>query len=101
MADTTRTPDSNPEEALIAFDDRTRLVLELRKQVREGTYRPDPQAIAEALMREWDLVGELLEEVDAPLPTVETAEARHATALDRFVVEPSQPDEEGQSAKAV
>ncbi len=100
MADTSRTPDSNPEEALVAFDDRTRRVLELQKQVREGTYRPEPQAIAEALMREWDLLGELTEEVAAPIPTVETAEARREAAEARFVVERSEPDQQNRSAWA-
>ncbi len=101
MADTSCTPDSNPEEALVAFDARTRRVLELRNQVREGTYRPDPQAIAEAMLREWDLVGGLIEAADAPLPAVETAEARRATANDRFVVEASQPGDEGRSSRAI
>lgn len=101
MADTNQTRTRNPQSELVAFDERTRRVMELRKQVREGTYRPDPQAIAEALMREWGLVGELLEEVAAPMPAVATAEDRRAAAVTRFVVGKTVVETAQQDAKAV
>lgn len=101
MADTTQTRTSNPDSALVAFDERTRRVMELRKQVREGTYRPGAAAIAAALMREWGLVGELLEEVPTPMPAVATTEDRRAAAVTRFVVGKSQNEREANAAKAV
>jgi len=101
MADTTQTRTSNPERAVVAFDERTRRVMELRKQVREGTYRLDPAAVATALMREWGLVGELLEEVPAPMPAIGTAEQRRAAATTRFVVGKTAAETQNATAKAV
>jgi hypothetical protein len=101
MADTAKTPSSNPEAAVVAFDERTRRVLELRKQVREGTYRPDPSAVAEALLREWELFSDLLDEAPALMPSVGTSMERRATAAGRFVVEPSERVDEADEAKAV
>ena len=101
MTDTPQTPDSNPENAIVAFDERTRRVMELRKQVREGTYRPDPEAIAAALMREWGLVGELLDEVAGPMPAVETANDRREAAANRFLVGKSAVESDEEDALAV
>jgi hypothetical protein len=53
MADTERKPQPTTTNDPMPFDERTRRVLELRRQIREGTYRPDPRAIAEALLEEW------------------------------------------------
>ncbi len=102
MADTAQTLSSNIQEAVVAFDERTRRVVELRKQVREGTYRPDPAVVAAALLREWGIVGELLEEVAEPMPSVSTADERRAAAVSRFVVgRTTAPAIEAESAKAV
>ena len=101
MTDTPQTPDSNPENAIVAFDERTRRVMELRKQVREGTYRPDPDAIAAALLREWGMVGELLEEVGSPMPAVETADDRREAASNRFLVGRSAVEGDEKDARAV
>lgn len=83
MADTALPPHRNSEMSVVAFDDRTRRVMELRKQIQEGTYRPDARAVAEAIMREWDLAGDMFEEV---APPVSTAAERRAAAMDRFVI---------------
>ena len=101
MADTTQTRNSNAGSALVAFDERTRRVLELRQQVREGAYRPDSAAVAESLMREWGLLGDLLEEVATPMPAVSTAGERRAAAVERFVVGKSAPAVESAEARAV
>ncbi len=86
MADTSRTPDSNQKEPL-ALDERTRRVLELRKQVREGRYRPDPRTVARAILAEWFAVGLELEQEEA-MPTVTTSSDRRRVA-ERFIVEPT------------
>lgn len=92
MADTTRTPDSTPSSEPIAFDKRTRRVMELRKQVQAGTYRPDAHDVARAILDEWAANG------DAPrpgpqAPPVATPAERKAAAA-RFMVEKS-PDSQG------
>lgn len=84
MADTDRKPQDHQAPEPMPFDERTRRVMELRKQIREGTYQPDPHAVAEALMREWGLMDELLEEPDGP------ADLRAAAA--RFIVPPGEPE---------
>ena len=86
MADTTRTPGSNSNEP-IAFDERTRRVLALRKQVREGTYRPDPTQVARAILSEWFAMGLELER-ETPMPAVHSAADRQQLA-GRFLVEKS------------
>ena len=100
MADTTQTRTSNSERPLVAFDERTRRVMELRRQVREGTYHPDPAAVATALMREWGFMDDLLEEVAEPMPAIETADERRAAAIDRFVIGKTATGPEATSAKA-
>lgn len=81
----------------VAFDERTRRVLELRKQVREGTYRPDAEAIARAIVDHWMAMDSPLEE-EAGLPAVETA-AERREAAGRFIVESGAGDEKpGQTA---
>ena len=69
----------------LAFDDRARRVLELRKQIREGTYRPDHREIAHAILDEWITAGDVVL-CDRTLPTVETA-ADLREAAGPFVVE--------------
>ena len=86
MADTTRTPGSNPKEP-IAFDERTRRVLELRRQVRAGMYRPDPELVAQAILSEWFAMGLELER-ETPVPSAATHAERQQLAS-RFVVEKS------------
>jgi len=53
MADTQSKPEVARETEPTPFDDRTHRVMELRRQIREGTYRPDSGEIARALLREW------------------------------------------------
>ena len=99
MPDTTRTPDSHTNEP-IAFDERARRVLELRRQVRAGKYRPDPELIARAILSEWFARGLELEREAAP-PTLETASERQKLA-GRFVVEksPAVSDDTGRERTA-
>lgn len=101
MADTTQTRTSNRERDIVAFDERTRRVMELRKQVREGTYRPEPSEIATAMLREWGFMSDLLEEVAEPMPAVATADERRAAAASRFVVGRTAKSIEQGAAKAV
>jgi hypothetical protein len=97
MPDTTRTPDSNEP---IAFDERTRRVLELRRRVRAGTYRPDPELVARAILSEWFALGLELEREAAP-PTLETA-AKRQNLAGRFLVEksPAVSDDTGRGLTA-
>ncbi len=92
MADTTRTPESTPSNEPIAFDERTRRVMELRKQVQAGTYRPDAHEIAKAILEEWSVNGDALRPEPPAIP-VETPSERQAAAA-RFVVEKT-PDSQG------
>ena len=94
MADTGRKPRRNPGSEPTPFDERTRRVLELRKQVREGTYRPDPEAIARALLCEWALAGDPLDE-----PALASSADLRALA-ERFVVAPGGPDEDTPAPEA-
>lgn len=97
MNTTDRPLDSNRGEP-IAFDERTRRVLELRKQIREGTYRPAARTIARAILQEWFQLGLELER-EAGRPVVETATERRQAAA-RFIVEPGVgPAEEAGSAR--
>ena len=84
MADTDRKPQDHQAPEPAPFDERTRRVMELRKQVREGTYQPDARVVAEALMREWGLMDELLEEPSSA-PDLRAAAAR-------FIVPPATPE---------
>jgi len=90
MADNMRTPDENPSEPL-AFDERTRRVLDLRKQIRAGTYSPDAKAVAEAMLSDWMAIGERMEAADI-LPHVESPSDRRA-AGERFVVAKSEVED--------
>ena len=92
MTDTLHTPECNSTEEPIAFDARTRRVLELRKQVREGSYRPDPQQIAVAILNEWLATPELSAN-DEAAPSIDSAEGRRTIGA-RFVVARSEPEEE-------
>ena len=83
MNDTARPPVHQPAEP-IAFDARTRRVLELRRQIREGTYRPDARAIARAILSHWFAVGLELEE-EADRPSVGSSKERREAGA-RFVV---------------
>jgi len=67
MADTGESPNSNNREPL-AFDERTRRVMELRQQVRDGAYRPAADDVALALLQEWSALATVTREpVQAPL----------------------------------
>ena len=73
MAGTSQSPNSNSNEP-VAFDERTRRVLELRRQVRAGLYQPDPEDVARAILHEWTAVGEDLAR-NPPPPTGATVKA--------------------------
>ncbi|MGE0600716.1 MAG: flagellar biosynthesis anti-sigma factor FlgM [Dehalococcoidia bacterium] len=81
----------------VAFDDRTRRVMELKKAVREGTYILDAEAVAKAMLSEWIANGEVTP-AGQELPSVESAEDRKAVGA-RFVVA-SDPREEDSAATA-
>ncbi len=87
MADTERKPQPPTASDPVPFDERTRRVLELRRQIREGTYRPDPRAIAEALLREWSWRGATVSESPAAAIDLRTVAAQ-------FVVPPAGPADE-------
>lgn len=88
MDDTARTPGHNFPAEPIAFDERTRRLMELRKQVREGTYRPDAEQVARAMLREWAQLGDTAGPRET-LIAVETACDR-MKAAERFVVHQSE-----------
>ncbi|MBE0608473.1 MAG: flagellar biosynthesis anti-sigma factor FlgM [Dehalococcoidia bacterium] len=90
MADTLPKPEVTRATEPAPFDDRTRRVMELRRQIREGTYRPDPEAIARALLREWALSGDLFAEPAVPEPA--DAARGFRAAAERFVVRPCARD---------
>ena len=85
MADTPGSPKRNLSTEPLPFDERTRRVLELRRLVREGLYRPDPHEVAAAMLREWLDLSELT--LDKPRPSVETPKERSVAAA-LFLVEP-------------
>jgi hypothetical protein len=99
MTDTARTPASNHAEP-IALDARTRRVLELKRQIREGTYRPDSKAIARAILSHWFAVGLELEN-EQSRPVVDTPQERREAAA-RFLVAKTEPERgsEGKAATA-
>lgn len=82
MADTGESLNSNNREPL-AFDERTRRVMELRKQVREGAYRPAAEAVAIALRREWSALATVTRE---PVPARVDADPDPASFAGRFMV---------------
>lgn len=90
MANSDNTLELTDTREPVAFDDRTRRVMELRKQVREGTYRPDPREIAAAILGEWIAIGDVVVR-DEELPTVESSADRKAVGK-RFVVAPGAPE---------
>lgn len=91
MADTIPKPEVTRATEPTPFDERTRRVMVLRKQIREGTYRPDSRAIARALLRVWAQSGDLLAGPGAPGPADVPGDFR-ATA-ERFVVRSGGPGE--------
>lgn len=97
MSDTARTPKNHETSEPVPFDERTRRVMELRKQVREGTYRPDAGEVARAMLGEWIASGEFTAE-EVPHPPVESADDRRLVAT-RFVVAPSKPMKESDSSQ--
>ena len=96
MAQNNETPASLPANEPVAFDDRIRRVMELKKQIREGTYRIDDEAIAKAILGEWISVGDIVIHDDVT-PVVETAAERKAVGA-RFVVAKDSPETESTSA---
>lgn len=92
MADTRPKPEVTRATEPTPFDDRTRRVMELQRQIREGKYRPDPEAIARALLREWAMAADLHAEPGAP--EAATLPGKFRAAAERFVVRPRTKDEE-------
>ncbi|MGE3073979.1 MAG: flagellar biosynthesis anti-sigma factor FlgM [Dehalococcoidia bacterium] len=84
MARDTEIQAAFPGNEPVAFDNRTRRVMELKRQVREGTYVLDAGAVARAMLSEWMANGEVIP-ADQPLPAVETADDRKAIGA-RFVI---------------
>lgn len=95
MADTRPKPKVTRDAEPVPFDGRTRRVMDLRRQIHEGTYQPDPRAIAEAILREWTMDGDLLDE--ATLQSQPSA-GDLSPAAERFVVRPGTPDEDAPRA---
>ncbi len=87
MADTNQTLNGNDREP-VAFDDRTRRVLELRKLVREGAYHPDAGEVARAMLREFAVLAEITREMP---PAVVDTNPNTASFAGRFVLAPSAP----------
>jgi hypothetical protein len=87
MAVTPKSPDSNTNEP-VAFDERTRRVMELRRQVREGRYCPDPETIARAILREWTDLGD---ELTKDEPPAAAAAGDRESAAAHFVVARTAP----------
>jgi len=81
MTDKTNANDTNEP---VAFDERTRRVLELRRQIADGTYHVDAEQVAKAMLREWAEVAESLAE-PASRPE-ERSESALADARARFIV---------------
>jgi len=65
VANTSTTLDSNQGEP-VAFDDRTRRVMELRRLVRADAYHPSAEEVAQALLREWSALAIATREPAAP-----------------------------------
>lgn len=82
MANTGQSPTGNHREPL-AFDERTRRVMELRKQVNEGTYHPADEDIAIAMLRDWSGLAAVTRET-APEPVDTNPDA--SAFAGRFVV---------------
>jgi hypothetical protein len=66
--------------------------MELRRAIREGKYRPDPEAIARALLGEWATAADLL--ADPAAPEAATLPGEFRAAAERFVVRPCAQDED-------
>jgi hypothetical protein len=88
MADTSHTPVSNSKEP-IPFDERARRVLELKRQVKAGLYRPDPSEVARAILAQWFELGLELER-ETHQPAVGTASDWQRTAS-HFIVDKTAP----------
>ena len=91
MKDTPRTPKTSNAEPM-AINERTQRVLELRRQIRAGTYRTDPQAIAAAMMAHWLVAAD----------AVPAAADNPLEFAGRFLVEPTaiEPGAAGASLSA-
>jgi hypothetical protein len=63
--------------------------MELRKQIKDGKYQVDAEAVAQALLAAWSANGTLGR--DNPRPSVDTPEQRRSAAA-RFIVAPSECD---------
>ena len=56
MTGTAQTPNGHHSEP-IPFDERSRRVAELARQVKAGLYRPDERDVARAILAHWFEVG--------------------------------------------
>lgn len=84
MSDTSRTPESNSKEP-IPFDERARRVLELKRQVKAGLYRPDAGEVARAILAQWFELGLELEREARQSAVAKAADWQRTTS--RFIVE--------------
>ena len=84
MTDTPRTPNGHSNEP-IPFDERARRVLELKRQVKAGLYRPDPKDVARAILAHWFELGLELERETTVSKSAAPADAREFAS--RFLVE--------------
>ena len=73
---------------LVAFDARTERVLELRRQILEGTYTIDHRAVAAAMLREHLAIDAAFEPSAPAVPASSPAVADFS----RFLVAPTTPE---------
>ena len=92
------TPNSNqPATDPVAFDARTQRVLELRRQIAEGTYTIDHHAIAAAILGEHLAIDAAL----APASPANSGPASPIRDFSRFVVMPTPAPTNGEGACAL
>lgn len=86
----TNTPNSNHAATrLVAFDARTERVMELRRQILEGTYTVDHRAIAAAMLRQHVTIDAAFEPSAPAVPASSPA----IRDFSRFLVAPTAPEE--------
>ena len=85
----TNTPNSNHAATrLVAFDARTERVMELRRQILEGTYTVDHRAIAAAMLRQHVTIDAAFEPSAPAVPASSPA----IRDFSRFLVAPNTPE---------
>ena len=85
----TNTPNSNQAATrLVAFNARTERVMELRRQILEGTYTVDHRAIAAAMLRQHVTIDAAFEPSAPAVPASSPA----IRDFSRFLVAPNTPE---------